>query len=155
MKYRKLQIAWSVVWGLVAVLFVVLWMRSYYFGEVVQWSVTKWCGFQFTSSEGQLTARHCSLDGAGHHGGMDFPDWLWSVVPIGSFSQSPTTILGFELRLPYFVATSYWAPVVICVALTIAPVLVGHPRLRFSLRTLLIAVTLIALLLGAVVYAVR
>src|SRR5689334_25278648 len=28
MKYRKLRIAWSVVWGVVAVLLIVLWIRS-------------------------------------------------------------------------------------------------------------------------------
>jgi hypothetical protein len=28
MKHRKLRIAWSVVWGVVAVLLVVLWVRS-------------------------------------------------------------------------------------------------------------------------------
>jgi hypothetical protein len=30
MKYRKLRIAWSVAWGVVAVLLVVLWVRSYW-----------------------------------------------------------------------------------------------------------------------------
>src|SRR5690242_15343552 len=29
MKYRKLRIAWSVVWGVVAALLIVLWVRSY------------------------------------------------------------------------------------------------------------------------------
>jgi hypothetical protein len=29
MKFRKLRIAWSVGWGLLAVLLVVLWVRSY------------------------------------------------------------------------------------------------------------------------------
>src|SRR6186713_3174521 len=30
MKYRKLRVAWSVVWGVVAVLFCALWVRSYW-----------------------------------------------------------------------------------------------------------------------------
>src|SRR5262245_63247163 len=29
MRFRKLRIAWSVAWGVVAVLLIVLWMRSY------------------------------------------------------------------------------------------------------------------------------
>src|SRR5215813_443843 len=29
MKFRKLRIAWSIVWGVVAVLLIVLWVRSY------------------------------------------------------------------------------------------------------------------------------
>ena len=35
MKYRKLRIAWSVAWGVVAVLLIVLWVRSYWWAEVV------------------------------------------------------------------------------------------------------------------------
>src|SRR4051812_47765657 len=30
MKFRKLRIAWSVVWGVVAVLLILLWARSYW-----------------------------------------------------------------------------------------------------------------------------
>ena len=29
MKYRKLRIAWSVVWGILCVLLIVLWVRGY------------------------------------------------------------------------------------------------------------------------------
>src|SRR5262245_43357240 len=35
MRYRKLRIAWSVVWGVVAVLLVVLCVRSYWHMEIV------------------------------------------------------------------------------------------------------------------------
>ena len=34
MKYRKLRIAWSVAWGVVAVLLCVLWVRSYWWDDV-------------------------------------------------------------------------------------------------------------------------
>src|SRR5687768_3936293 len=34
-RYRKLRIAWSVGWGLVAVLLCVLWVRSYWRHEVI------------------------------------------------------------------------------------------------------------------------
>ena len=30
MRFRKLRIAWSVAWGVVAVLLIVLWVRSYW-----------------------------------------------------------------------------------------------------------------------------
>src|SRR6476619_8397745 len=33
MRYRKLRIAWSVVWGVVALPLVVLWVRSYWYDE--------------------------------------------------------------------------------------------------------------------------
>ena len=40
MKYRKLRIAWSVAWGLLAVLLFVLWVRSYWWSEYVAVPVT-------------------------------------------------------------------------------------------------------------------
>ena len=30
MRFRKLRIAWSVVWGIACVLLIVLWVRSYW-----------------------------------------------------------------------------------------------------------------------------
>ena len=35
MRFRKLRIAWSVVWGLAAVLLIVLWVRSYWWHDCV------------------------------------------------------------------------------------------------------------------------
>lgn len=39
MNYRKLRIAWSVVWGLVALLLLALWIRSYLRFDNLQWKV--------------------------------------------------------------------------------------------------------------------
>jgi hypothetical protein len=148
MMLRYLRIAFSVTCGIACVLLIVLWVRSYFDGDVIQWSVTRWCGLQFTSTQGQLDVRRCSLDGAGHHGGMDFADWLWSTGPVGSFGETPT-ILGFNLRhLSYYIAFPYCAPVAICVVLAAAPFLVRNSRLRFSLRAMLIITTLVAVVLG-------
>src|ERR1041385_2708148 len=36
MRFRKLRIAWSVVWGLACVLLIVLWVRSYWRGDYLQ-----------------------------------------------------------------------------------------------------------------------
>jgi hypothetical protein len=156
MRFRNLRIAWSVMWGLAAVLLIVLWVQSFYFGDVILWSVTKWNGLQFTSTQGGLTVQHCSLDGAGHHGGMVFANWLWSTSPVGGFGGDTQTILGFNLRhLPYYVAFPYWVPVAMCMALAAAPFLVGKPLLHFSLRTLLIAMTLVAAVLGLIVTVMR
>jgi hypothetical protein len=153
---RYLRIAWSVGWGLAAALLIVLWVRSFYFGDVILWSVTKWNGLQFTSTQGGLTVQHCSLDGAGHHGGMVFPNWLWSTSAVGGFGGDTQTILGFNVRhVPYYVAFPYWAPVATCMALATTPFLVGKPFFHFSLRTLLIATTLVAVVLRAIVYAIR
>jgi hypothetical protein len=49
------------------------------------------------------------------------------------------------------VRTPHWLPILLSAALVAAPWL----RWRFSLRTLLIATTLVAVVLGAIVYATR
>jgi hypothetical protein len=40
MKHRKLRIAWSVAWGIVAALLVALWVRSYASRDILTWQIT-------------------------------------------------------------------------------------------------------------------
>src|SRR6185436_13829213 len=51
MKYRKLRIAWSVFWGLAAVLLIVLWVRSYWWMDILKFPGRQ----QFGSAKGQIT----------------------------------------------------------------------------------------------------
>jgi uncharacterized membrane protein YraQ (UPF0718 family) len=86
---------------------------------------------------------------------MDFADLMWWTGPVGSFGKSPT-ILGFNRRhMSYYVAFPYWVPTLICIGLATAPFLIGHQSFRFSLRTLLIATTVVAVVLGLVVWRNR
>src|SRR5690349_10312841 len=56
MKYRKLRIAWSVGWRIVAVLLCVLWVRSYWWADISFLNVTAgsktYAGFE--SDEGRI-----------------------------------------------------------------------------------------------------
>ena len=109
MKYRKLRIAWSVTWGVVAVLLCVLWVRSY-------------------------LAVHDEL---GIHNSIYLSDGGY----IHSF-EGPTLGDVLPARLPFVI------PVVVAAGLTSLP---WFP-FRFSLRTLLIATTLVAVVLGLIVW---
>src|SRR5262245_38540076 len=40
MRFRKLRIAWSVVWGILAVLLLMLWVRSYWWFDNVNFSTS-------------------------------------------------------------------------------------------------------------------
>src|SRR5262245_26868849 len=42
MKYRKLRIAWSITWGVMATLLCVLWVRSYWWDEAIQIAPAKY-----------------------------------------------------------------------------------------------------------------
>ena len=71
MKHRKLRIAWSVAWGVVAVLLCVLWVRSYWVGNVVQVPLASLGCFQTQTVRGRLIVTiywgtHFSADWAMH-----------------------------------------------------------------------------------------
>jgi hypothetical protein len=117
MRFRKLCIAWSVLWGIDCVLLIVLWVRSYSQDDVlVHHANHRWIPV-LESEDGRLT-------------------YYLSVIPDST------------LEIPY------WVPVVFITALAIVP-WIRQLRWRFSLRTLLIAMALIAVVLGLAVYAAR
>jgi hypothetical protein len=59
MRFRKLQIAWSVVWGVVAVLLIVLWMRSYWWTDSA-WRYTPNGGMRVDSLYGKIIFKAAS-----------------------------------------------------------------------------------------------
>jgi hypothetical protein len=162
MKYRKLRIAWSVVWGVVAVLVVVVWVRSYWITETASWTFARTL-VEFTSFRGQLG--NLILDY-----GTDMPtETKFDSWPIGPNSQVEyndgtgrplPSYLGFKsswLSAPALrggdtseFVMPYWSPAVLGVCLAACP-WVRSPW-RFSLRTLLIATTLVAVVLGLIVW---
>jgi hypothetical protein len=136
MKHRNFRIAWSVAWGVVAMLLVALWVRSFDAPELVR----GYCGltnFGFVSQDGELWVFIFTP-------GSYSPRWIWF--------PGPNRVTQLELdywRNPWFVP--YWLPVISIGIVTAAPWL---PR-RFSLRTQFIATTLFALVLGLVVCMTR
>jgi hypothetical protein len=147
MRFRKLRIAWSVVWGLAAVLLIILWVRSYKnyivtyngptFGSVI---------LGVDSKHGVLTIGLEEIE----------DNRPWSVRRIensdlGDMALQYLPMWGIDrnaVRMPYWFATS------LSLVLTTLPWF-RQVQLHFSLRSLLIATTLVAVVLGAIVYAVR
>ena len=139
MKYRKLRIAWSVAWGVAPVLLAVLWVRSYWWSdgtssaEVVSW-------------RGNL----CFLQTINYKPipGIFTPVRTWRRMGIFTIDSKQIEILKRYGDGP---SVPTWIPAIIALALSTAPWL----RWRFSLRTLLIATTLVAVVLGAIVWAAK
>jgi hypothetical protein len=146
MKFRKLRIAWLVFWGLACVLVIMLWVRSHARHDVVFGQLTSGLCFYLESSPSQLEVF------VGHS------TFRWAVQSQRYYGTSTETKYpiwtGFTFRhrpLRYtFVDIPYWSLAGFMAVLALA----AAPR-RFSLRTLLIAMTLFALLFGLVVYAIR
>jgi hypothetical protein len=149
MKYRKLRIAWSVAWGLAAALLIVLWVRSYWWAEEIDIRQSlrissAGCanGELFlainpvpVTIRGGWSFRHDPASRAEPPPGESIPAFYFSIQG------------GFTLVVPFwFTALS----AAVCATLSQA-----RWSKRFSLRTLLIATTVVAIGLGLVIYAVR
>jgi hypothetical protein len=147
MKFRKLRIAWSVGWGLFALLLCLLWVRSYWWLNQAQYKLSNTESLVVLSAGGTVSAAA-----------------MGSRAPIvSSFYSAPITDAEIEsyqrirwqftfsrfnkeLRVPT------WFAVLVCGSIVAIPWL---PVKRFSLRTLLIVTTLVAVVLGLVVWARR
>jgi hypothetical protein len=145
MTYRKLRIAWSVGCGIVAVLLCMLWVRSYWRVDAVVYKNLANFVTGVASIRGCVWLQHLQLaPGQQFASGQEPPaGWLFVSRHSGpsirwSWSQSNTSI-----GVPIFLL------VAVSAALVSAPWL---PFKRFSLRTLLIATTLVAVVLGLIVW---
>ena len=163
MKYRKLRFAWSVAWGVVAVLLCVLWVRSYSQSDTLEApSPLSSCGAMFDSLDGRM--RLLILDDESSkwdwskysEDSESAQNWLQGQITIGEEHGEISRLryvyyLDFQvLRRPRLlrIHCPHWTAVLLYACLSFVPWL----PFRFSLRTLLIATTLIAVGLGAVVY---
>jgi hypothetical protein len=152
MKYRKLRIAWLVGCGVLCLLLIVLWVRSY--------SAQGLKSLRSTS----VTQREYVLSSA--DGKLAIWTVTWRVSPGGLVmleSASATrgakvilSALGFEwTQSPtgFAVAMPYWLPVAITGSLAGAPYI--RSCRRFSLHTLLIGMTVVAVAVAMIAWAAR
>jgi hypothetical protein len=155
MRFRKLRIAWSVVCGLACVLLIALWVRSYWYTDDLAFRSIVAGRLTFFSNKGEMWLYWHA-------------DTLLRVIDFGSISTKydpgfPPTSLGFGFirdddlddGLDYWgIGFPQWFLSLICVAGIAIPWLPWWSK-RFSLRTLLIATTFVAVVLGGIVWAVR
>ena len=157
---RSLRVAWSVWWGIVCFLFVVLWVRSYWWEDSCSVSFDGRRAYGVWSIAGEL---RYSTPGTFQPYGPSWntyvepvneilqrerrPPSIWSAFGFGVFKSptGPPSITSRNSRTT--ITVPHWFPVMILAVLSAAP---WFPW-KFSLRTLLIAITLIAVVLGLVV----
>jgi hypothetical protein len=148
MRFHKLRIAWSVAWGLAAVLLIVLWVRSYWWFDGIAYDGTSKI-YVCMTMHGHVML-FCNLDDA-KGSGWDFQSKpVEDAIP--DLSAVPS-ILGVKYdqsaNTPYVLIPS-WELVLIFAGCGTVPWL--RWTRRFSLRTLLIATTLVAVVLGVVAW---
>jgi hypothetical protein len=151
-RFRKLRIAFSVTCLIACVLLIALWVRSYNRTETV--STTNKNLISTTFGSGCGLAYFIRSDDSAVVFGDPFEDaeesgWKYSSVPA---APGPPHKLSWNSDAKLLIVpVPYWCSVLLAAALALAPWL----RPRFSLRTLLIATTLVAVVLGLAVYAGR
>jgi hypothetical protein len=140
MRFRKLRIAWSVVMGIACVLLIVLWVRSYWLYDFLYLAQ----GQGLVSMRGSVHT--CSMT-------LGIPRWTVSTTPLVLTGPHTYTFLGIGYSPGY----SYvlppatipdWLPFTLLGTIAAVPWF----RWQFSLRALLIATTLVAVVLGLVVW---
>ena len=144
---RALRITWTVLCGIACVLLIALWVRSYWWEDGVS-SQFKHRMIDVESICGEIVISKMDVQEL-----LSFGIKLFS-GPVDDFRQQslPRTLLGFGYSQwssqSWDVLVPHWFPVLLFAALSAAPWL----RCRFSLRTLLIATTLVAVVLGLAMY---
>jgi hypothetical protein len=162
---KGLRIAWTVWWGVVCVLVVMLWVRSYIFFDRCNVPMPRQSGISATTGQGEMQFRVDFVTT-----GWNRTFWWPKGLPLDEKAGRERiarnrerwlqilnhSLLGFGFRTTpdfWLVITPLWFVVLLFVTLAYFP---WFPlSWTFSLRNLLIATTLIAILLRLIVYCVK
>jgi hypothetical protein len=148
MRFRKLRIAWSVVWGIVCLLLLLLWERSLLSVDQIVAQISAHGFIGITIEPGAL--------GIGISSESNVTPWTIISMPADQYIQLTTEYIESHPRIwghlhvkPEAFILPFWFLILASMSLGTAPWL----RWRYSLRTLLIAITLVAVVLGLAVWA--
>jgi hypothetical protein len=143
---RHLRIAVSVVSLVACVLFLMLWVRRYTWHDRLWGRFSDLQGFVLSSYDGRIQL-------ALERGLGIFP---WRIVYAEPVDRNGPPIYFAAIKFPLSTFGSFWAvPYWLLFAVFSTLAIVPWLRWRFSLRTLLLATTIIALALGLVIYVTR
>jgi len=146
---RYLRIVFSALCGIACVLLIALWARSYWSGDAISWRLSKDKSFALISNGGHITFYHKKFRNY-----VDPTRSLDSSVSYFTLPVRTETSYGFDFVNNWgllSVDVPDWFLVLLSASLAAVPWL----RWRFSLSTLLIAMTAVAVVLGFIVWSVR
>ena len=153
-RFRRTRIAVSVFFGVVAVAIVMLWWRSYSYLDYLQCQVTDAHSLSVISRGGVARFKVLIPAYLDLEPGTTVSPWDVGSAPIlgqtfpqesrSSFSAH-TSPEGWTVTFPHWIAA--------VVAGLLSAVAGLGSRVKFSLRTLLLATTLVAVVLGLICYA--
>jgi hypothetical protein len=171
MKCRKLRIAWSVACGVLCLLLIVLWVRSYW------WNDRVYCPLNSTprmligaSLWGRITVGAVVLpkDDLSPRGWARTSEYVGHVV---SYEEEQDPFFEYLKRKFFeylndkfeyqmseknggYIRFPHWLPLLALATLSV-PAALPWLRWRFSLRALLIGMTVVAAILGVAIWAAK
>jgi hypothetical protein len=151
---RRLRIAVSVFFALVAVAFALLWVRSYWHGDGIIIPIIGTKALAFGSAAGGLNTFYGATTYSGS--GPVAPQWRLTDMPITpklATELDNRSVFYFDASLGWFIGYPHWLVIVVATSISLAAGL-RIPN-QFSLRTMLIATTLVAVALALAVWASR
>lgn len=138
---RPLRIAVSVVIGLCCVLVIVLWVRSYGQEDIISFGQSGSSMSHFVLLRGSLVICSAGNDPSNPGGWRKYAAWEPGLLGFSGFS----TATSKSVKLPL------WFLLALLALISLLPWTAN----RFSLRTALVATTLVSLTLGLITYATR
>ena len=140
MRFRHLRIAFSAACLIVAVLLIALWARSYWRNDAMLFTNARDVITGAGTTSGVVVSHRLQVDSGSSPRGWHYQSRPVTSVPEQFYWDSTSTLRAIHVPI--------WFLCVVSLAFGTLPWL----PYRFSLRTLLIATTLIAVLLGLVVW---
>jgi hypothetical protein len=160
---RKLRIAFSAVCGIICLLLIALWVRSHWKLDLLTLPISSARAIQVAAVQGDITFRAPPVSyfrSKGYLGPVSsLRDYEVSPAPPKTSSnRKRTSKIGIRWSsLPRgsggHIVVPFWMIVVLSAAMSLP--LLKSLRWRFSLRTLLIAMTLVAIVLGVAAVMLR
>ncbi len=156
---RYLRIAFSATCLIACVLLIVLWVRSYWGNDsiAITQSTANYFGLVTMRTDTQIDSGRGRIGGVwnGASGLLTPSAWIISHEPLADDFESDG--FGFEFMnspIGRIFSVPHWFLILMSTTLAAAPWLPWWSN-RFGLRTLLITTTLVAVLLGLIVWATR
>ena len=155
MKHRTLRIAWSVTWGIAAVLLIALWIHSYWCWDeldvVIPSSFQRRVPYQrVTVDQINVSSLHGQIHA--HEVTTGWPQFRIISFRVSEYPSAPSWIIKFEQGC-WNVRCPHWVLIGVVSGFAYLPWLRWSKS--FSLRTLLILTTVCAVALGMILWATR
>ena len=153
---RRVRIAWTAFWAILAVSFVFMWIRGYWAADSMSLN-TSGKSYDVQSVRSMIVLKYYNPKSSNTRARLSATRFHVRSTPLGSdynhIFQDARKTLGFlysDSKAQYFVVP-YRFPTLVSAALAALP----WVKRKFSLRTMLIATTLLAVVLGLAVWAAR